>query len=590
MSGFALSLIFLLCISQCVSGRFTDDVLHHRSNASSRQTRSAEKPAPINCKLKSWSAWSTCSSCTERQTRFQHLERPSQFRGDECVHSQWDQKECKEEGECQPQDHCGGTFACGPNGRCIAQPLRCNGEIECLSQEDETGCNEINERETKCTDMMGIPGAEKGSQGYNVLSGTSMNPVLDHNYYGGVCEYIYNGEWRKLAYDPFCEHLGYEGDEKYYRKPFNFLSYQLMTQATTEQSTDYYEDAATLLKAIKSESSFNLGMTFGIYNVEAGLEGGVEHSLIHNISQYNSKEVGFVRLLSKVQTAQFKMRSNDLMLDEEMLWALTDLPEQYDFAAYSYFFNVYGTHYITEGTMGGVLDYIVVVNKNAMTRNELFGESFGYCLGASLGLSVPVETNVELNLKLKGKQCHKDAEIKEPNESSSDIIEDTFGSVKGGYTGPSTGQLHIRDEKSYKIWGRSLKYNPALIDFEVLPIYELVRFSTAAEQLHAKIPHLKRALEDYMQIFNTCRCASCLNNGEPMLSRTSCSCLCKSGYSGDACEETKRTGPTHGSWSCWSGWSPCTSGKKTRKRECNNPAPKDNGSPCLGNSDQTKNC
>lgn len=55
-----------------------------------------------------------------------------------------------------------------------------------------------------------------------------MNPVLDHNYFGGVCEYIYNGEWRKLAYDAFCEHLGYEDDEKYYRKPYNFLSYQLM--------------------------------------------------------------------------------------------------------------------------------------------------------------------------------------------------------------------------------------------------------------------------------------------------------------------------------------------------------------------------
>ncbi|KAI7809993.1 putative complement component C8 alpha chain [Triplophysa rosa] len=553
-----------------------------------QHTRSAEKPAPIDCKLKSWSAWSPCSSCTEWLFRFQHLERPSQFGGEQCVHSQWDKRECKEEGDCQPQDHCGETFACGPNGRCIGQQLRCSGESECLSGEDEIDCNEINKRETKCIDMLAIPGAEKSTQGFNVLSGTSVNPVLDHNYYGGVCEYTYNGEWRKLAYDPFCEHLGYEDDEKYYRKPYNFLSYQLMAQATTEQSSDYYEDAASFLNAIKSESSFNFGVTVGVYNVEVGLEAGFDHSLIRNISQYSSKEVGFVRLLSKVQTAQFKMRSKDLMLDEEMLWALTDLPVQYDFAAYSHFFNVYGTHYITEGTMGGVLDYVAVVNKNAMTRKELYGESFGYCIGASLGLSV--DEQIDVDLKLKAKHCDKDARIREPSESSSDVILDTFGFVKGGHTGPSTGNLHIRDEKSYKIWGRSLKYNPALIDFEVLPIYELVRFSTAVEQLRAKIPHLKRALEEYMQIFNTCRCAACLNNGEPVLSRTSCSCSCKSGYSGGACEETQRTGPTHGSWSCWSGWSPCTSGKKTRKRECNNPAPKDDGLPCIGNSDQTKNC
>lgn len=79
--------------------------------------------------------------------------------------------------------------------------------------------------------------------------------------------------------------------------------------------------------------------------------------------------MGFVRLLSTVQTAHFKMRSKDLTLDEGMLWALDDLPDQYNFGAYSHFFNEYGTHYVTEGTMGGVLDYVAVVNKNAMKKN-----------------------------------------------------------------------------------------------------------------------------------------------------------------------------------------------------------------------------
>lgn len=63
---------------------------------------------------------------------------------------------------------------------------------------------------------------------YNALSGDFMNRVLDPTYFGGVCEYIYNGEWRKLTYDPFCEHLSYDDAEKYYRKPHNFLSYQIM--------------------------------------------------------------------------------------------------------------------------------------------------------------------------------------------------------------------------------------------------------------------------------------------------------------------------------------------------------------------------
>ncbi|XP_051555493.1 complement component C8 alpha chain [Myxocyprinus asiaticus] len=588
MSRFMFSLcifgIFLFCHS--VSARFTDDLQHNRSNASSRRTRGVNTPNPIDCKLKSWSQWSPCNSCRERTFRFQYLERPSQFQGQQCVHSQWDERLCPQEGKCEPQDHCGDMFACGPNGRCIGQELRCNDEMDCLTQNDETDCEVTNKRETKCTHMLIIPGAEKATQGYNALSGAFVNHVLDPKYSGGICEYIYNGEWRKLTYDPFCEHLSYDDEEMYYRKPYNFLSYHLTAQATTEEASDYYEDVVSFLKAKQTERSFNFGTTFGVAIVEVGWEASFENKFLTNISQYNSEEMGFVRLLSTVKTAQFKMRSKDLMLDEDVLWALTDLPDEYDFGAYSHFFNEYGTHYVTEGTMGGQLDYVAVVNKNVMKRNEMHGQQMGMCLGGSL--SVGFNDYVSAKGSIKG--CKKYGTLDQIGDESKSAIEDVFGFVKGGYTGTSSANLAIRDARSYKNWGKSLKYNPALIDFEILPIYELVRLSTAAEQLRLKLPHLKMAWEEYIQNFNPCHCAPCMNNGVPVLSRTACSCICKSGYVGDACEETKRQGPTHGVWSCWSSWSPCVSGKKTRTRQCNNPPPKDGGFPCQGSSVQNRNC
>ncbi|XP_042573655.1 complement component C8 alpha chain isoform X1 [Cyprinus carpio] len=584
--GFVLS-----CFSHHISARFTDDFLqsssNSRANTSSRHTRGVNSPAPIDCKLKSWTQWSPCDSCRDRTIRFQYLERASQFGGQKCVHSQWDERQCPEEGDCQIQeDHCGDMFACGPKGRCVGQQLRCNDEIDCVSQKDETDCEVINRRETKCTDMLTIPGSEKATQGYNALSGDFMNRVLDPTYFGGVCEYIYNGEWRKLTYDPFCEHLSYDDAEKYYRKPHNFLSYQIMAQATTVEASDYYEDAVSFLKARQREISFNAGITRRVAFVEIGHDVSAEFKFLRNISQYANKEVGFVRLLSTVQTAQFKMRSRDLTLDEDMLWALGDLPDQYDFGAYSQFFNEYGTHYVTEGTMGGVLDYVAVVNKNAMQRNEMTGSQIGSCIGSSLGLTL----DQSLTISVKGKSCEKDGKKTTVDHQSSSAIEDVLGFVKGGHTGSSTGSLAIKDAKSYQDWGKSLKYNPALIEFEVSPIYELVRLSTAAEQLRTKLPHLKMAWEEYMQNFNPCHCAPCMNNGIPVLSRTDCSCICKSGYRGDACEETERKGPTHGDWSCWSSWGPCVSGTKTRKRECNNPPPKDGGLPCQGSSNQKKRC
>lgn len=50
---------------------------------------------------------------------------------------------------------------------------------------------------------------------------------------------------------------------------------------------------------------------------------------------------------------------------------------------------------------------------------------------------------------------------------SSSVIEDVVTFVKGGITQTSAGVLIIRDADTYKKWGTSLKYNPALIDYEV---------------------------------------------------------------------------------------------------------------------------
>lgn len=85
------------------------------------------------------------------------------------------------------------------------------------------------------------------------------------------------------------------------------------------------------------------------------------------------QDLGFIRLSSKVQTAHFKMRSNKLMLHEDFYVSLMELPEYYDFGMYSHFFNTFGTHYVTEGTMGGTLEYVLVVNKTSMASSSTVG-------------------------------------------------------------------------------------------------------------------------------------------------------------------------------------------------------------------------
>lgn len=63
---------------------------------------------------------------------------------------------------------------------------------------------------------------------YNILTGEFVDHVVDPKYYGGMCEYVYNGDWRKFAYDSFCENLHYTEEYKNYRKPYNYHTYHFV--------------------------------------------------------------------------------------------------------------------------------------------------------------------------------------------------------------------------------------------------------------------------------------------------------------------------------------------------------------------------
>ncbi|KAM4557634.1 complement component C8 alpha chain [Fundulus diaphanus] len=562
------------------------------TTANNRRARAATRPTPINCRMGSWSSWTPCDSCTDKTLRFRPLEKPAQFGGIDCVGALWDKLACpRATTQCMVKDYCGETFTCKDTGRCVSQSLRCNGEPDCEDFSDEEQCDRVNRREDKCSTLMAIPGAERGTQGYNILTGDFMNQVLDPMYFGGKCEYVYNGEWSKLTYDAFCESLQYNEDEKNYRKPYNYHAYRFVAEATSKGSHEYYEDMQSLLKARQTMSSFNVGVSVGVAFVEVGLKGGEESEFLKNLTKYQSQDLGFIRLWSKVKSAHFKMRSNQLMLHEDFYVALMELPEQYEFGVYSRFLNTFGTHYVTEGTMGGSLEYVAILNKRAMAESNIESERFQSCFGAALGITNPVSESTTVGFKIKGSYCDNNKDTFKANSSESSVVEDMVTLVKGGVTDTGSGLLAIRSPDTYRKWGASLKYNPALTDFEILPISEAVRSSTAADHAGARIDNLERATDEYLQQFDPCQCAPCRHNGIPVLSGTTCSCTCKSGFQGMACEETlRRDAKTDGSWSCWGSWSSCSSGTKSRTRVCNNPAPDMGGAACLGSATQTHRC
>ncbi|XP_067893328.1 complement component C8 alpha chain isoform X2 [Heterodontus francisci] len=456
-SSFACLLLFThFANSNQISNSSEYCCTHH----SGRKIRSI---VPLDCQLGQWTSWTVCSPCETRKSRYRNLKRPAIFGGSQCIGSLWEEVTCQTSEQCVPKNTCGDQFQCSI-GRCIKRRLLCNGEKDCADVSDEETCDsdDPNESRTFCSDLFVIPGLQATMIGYNILTNDIGGIVLDSGY-GGYCEYVYNGDWRELRYDSECERLYYNDDEKYFRKPYNLLTYRFEAIADSGFTVEVHNDVHNLITAMKAEDSFEfgLGVKVSVLKVTFGLES--YSTFLRNMTKFVGKEVNFVRVRTKIQTAHFKMRRYNLVLDEDMAQSLMELPDEYNYGMYAKFIADYGTHYYVSGTMGGVFEFIIVMNKKALAESGVTASEAGHCFAGTLGVVMS-----KLSASVKYKSCGNIINYKGTSGHSNSFVEDVIPQVLGGDLKSSAGLLgrEIPDVKMYRRWGKSLKYVPALIDFE----------------------------------------------------------------------------------------------------------------------------
>ncbi|KAM3599925.1 uncharacterized protein V6R79_013879 [Siganus canaliculatus] len=541
-----------------------------------------EQTCPINCLLSEFGPWSDCSPCAKKQFRTRSVLRPSQFGGSSCSVELVEERPCYPSTECQlPPVDCKDNFKCD-NGRCINSTLTCNRQNDCGDNSDERDCADFT---VVCpVERRVAPGADLVGNGFDALAEEPRGAVLDNMFMGGTCD-IKRPKSTRL----------------YHRVPYNFETFDIKVGVPEDFSSHpqpLHVESIEMKKSSTSESTQGDGSRFFIPIIFLPMffhsSRYSRHTTSHKQAFEASKKLDskFIRVNQVLPVSTFKVKdSENLVLSQPFLQFLHALPLDYNYALYRDIFQRFGTHYYSTGTLGGHYDLLYQYNRQELTSSGETVDTVVGCLSHETTWTVILYTEHRSVTR-----CTDNKMTQKYQGSYIQAAEKSFSMVKGGRTREAAALAWERqgaapDKTSYKNWANSVLENPVVVDSKVLSIIDLVRGIPCAA---TKRRHLRKALLQYLDEFDTCKCAPCPNNAKPVLSGTECKCVCQTGTFGTNCEKRApdfTSVAVDGYWSCWSPWSNCDgSMKRHRTRRCNNPAPINGGQPCKGHDRHEEAC
>uniref|UniRef100_A0A3Q1BSD8 Complement component C7 n=1 Tax=Amphiprion ocellaris TaxID=80972 RepID=A0A3Q1BSD8_AMPOC len=507
-----------------------------------------------NCFVMIWGSygqWSECDGCTRTKVRTRHVEVYAQFGGSACSGEATETQPCVPEKRCPLGTGCGERFRCS-SGQCISQSLVCNGDQDCEDGLDERSCDQDN-NQYSCDLDKRPPNSDFTGRGYDVLTGKLRAGVINTLSFGGQCRKVFSGDHKA-----------------FYRLPENILRYNFEVTVDNEESDESYESSWSYMQHIQSNALW-----------------GHDRRTFHKDLTEN-KAHRIIILKNKVELAQFQNSAPQYLTLSQDFWkALSSLPVTYDYSAYRQLLQKYGTHYLSEGSLGGEYQALLELDQQKLQSSSTTNIEYQRCWRK-------VKRRLfRKKVKTVCEKLTKSFASSDGDSTTMPIKVNIFGGDPAFITGLTRLDLENPEANGemYDNWASSVKDFPEVIDQKLRPLYELVKEVQCAG---LKKLHLKRATEEYLAEEHPCHCRPCQNNGQPLLTGSECRCVCRPGTSGRACERGavigEKPGVVHGSWSCWSSWGSCSGGQKSRTRSCNNPTPSRGGQHCIGPQTEQKSC
>ncbi|XP_007487476.2 complement component C7 [Monodelphis domestica] len=508
----------------------------------------------INCVWHPYDSWSECDGCTKTQIRRRHIAVYGQYGGHPCVGDAFQTQTCVPTRGCPAEDGCGSLFRCS-SGQCLSKSLVCNRDRDCEDGSDEDLC-ELPEGKPLCDIDRPPPHVEYTGTGFNVLTGQIKDMVINTKSFGGQCRKVYNGD-----------------QKDYFRLSANALSYTFQVKVDNDFSYEFYNSSWSYVK--HEETSFTSNS---------------EHRHYSNKDKtQDEKSYQLMVIKNSVEVAQFINNQPEFLNLAELFWKdLLHLPSLYDYSSYRRIIELYGTHYLQSGSLGGEYKVLFYVDTDKMKQNDFNLQDMTQCTLSNWNLFF---------VKVSKQKCEKLIELFKLVSETKDNLLRGNAFVKGGNPAlvADLSYLNMNDPAGnrgrYASWAATVGQYPQIIKQKLAPLYELVKDVPCAP---VKRIYLKRAIEEYLAESDPCHCKPCENDGLAVVVGTQCQCHCKPYTFGIACEHgflvEDQAGTVDGRWSCWSPWSSCTEGRKVRRRSCDNPRPSGGGKFCNGEAFEMQPC
>uniref|UniRef100_A0A8C5TNB7 Complement component C7 n=1 Tax=Malurus cyaneus samueli TaxID=2593467 RepID=A0A8C5TNB7_9PASS len=486
---------------------------------------------PVHCRWNSFGPWSECNGCTRKQIRRRTVAVYGQYGGNPCSGDAFETRSCTPKRGCPTEDGCGDRFRCF-SGQCISRSLVCNGDQDC----EEDGADEdlCEVKKTVCDTDRTPPNSELTGAGFDIITGDTKGRVINTKSFGGQCRKVFSGDKRE-----------------YYRLSESVLAYNFQVKIQNDFSYELFNSSWSYMKRTeKYENS----------NSQTRTENEMEQ----------------------------KVCINFLPLAEPFWKELFDLPVIYEYSVYRRLIERFGTHFFHSGSLGGHYKVIFYMDTEKMKAKGVSTKDFYECTSSGWNAII---------VSKKKTECTKlDELLRASSGSSSNKIKgDPY--IEGGSPDAVASLSYLEldnpagNSHRYTSWAASVTDYPRVIKKKLIPLYELVKEVPCSS---VKKHYLKQAIEEYMSENDPCKCQPCQNGGEPVVAGTQCVCYCKPYTFGAACElgilVQDQPGVVDGRWSCWSSWSPCSGGRKSRSRTCNNPSPNGGGKECLGEQHESRAC